>query len=254
MPRAPFIVTGLVVVAALTRAVALATEPDPFATSAAAVLAVSYLVFGNVTAAGLLVAKGPWARRVGLLITAGSLVLAVVQPLTTAAVVALIPAGLALAALAGPWLTRRWLRLLPSADGPPPTAVAALVALLILPAWIAVARADGLERPDWLLVAAAIVLAAGMVRALPVALWSARILLPAAGIAAGVLDGMPRGPIVAGGAIVAAALAWAPSVGRSVTPLIREPSPSVSVPPELVDPEILAEAGYDDRGRPREQS
>ena len=52
MPRAPFVVTAVFVAAALSRAVALAAEPEPFATSSAAILAVSYLVFANIGATG----------------------------------------------------------------------------------------------------------------------------------------------------------------------------------------------------------
>jgi hypothetical protein len=250
MPRAPFLIAAAVVAAALARAAGLLLDPDPFSAGSAAVIAAWFAVFGLITVTGFLVARARWARVAGLVLVAASLALGLVVPLGPLGWIALVAAGIALAGLAGPWPTRRWLRLLPSAQGPPPSAVALVLGLLGLPAIVALARPDGLGAADWIVVAAAPLLSWAVSRALAAGLWLVRLALPAAAAVAGIAAGLPGGPIVAAAGIALSALAWTPSVARSVSPLIPERVPAVPVPPELVSPDVLRAAGYDERGRP----
>jgi len=254
MPRAPFIITAAVVVAALGRAVALTVAPDPFGPGPAAVLAAWFALGGVVTAAGLLIARARWARVAAVSLCSASLALGLVHPLDGPGLAILVVAGIGLGGAAGPWLTRGWLRLLPSADGPPPMAVALVLGLLSLPAIIAAARPESLGVIDWMLAVTALAAGIGLSRALPAAVWSTRLVVPALALIAVVVDGLPGGPPIGAAGIGLAGLAWTGAVGRSVSPLVAERSRGVPMPPELVDPQILRAAGYDDRGRPLEET
>jgi hypothetical protein len=249
MPRAPFVVTAVLLLAALGRAADLLLDPDPFAAGPAAVLAASTAAGSLIAATGILVARGRWARNAGLVIAGGSLALGAVLPLDPISGVVLAAAGAALAGLAGPWLVRGWLRRLPSADGPPSAAVALVLGLLAFPALIALSRPSGLGALDWALVAATPVLGWALGRGSTAALWLIRLVLPATAIAAGISAGLPGGPVIALAGVAAGVTAWAGAVSRAVSPLIPERVPAVPFPPELVPGDILRAAGFDQRGR-----
>ena len=112
----------------------------------------------------------------------------------------------------------------------------------------------GQPRPpwlDWVLAASGPTLAWLVSRAAPVGVWATRVGLPITALGAGVGAGLPAGVAPAAAGVLLAGLAWTRPVSRSVWPLTSEPVPAVPIPPELVAPEILRSAGYDDRGRPR---
>ncbi|NNC92013.1 MAG: hypothetical protein HKN80_05940, partial [Acidimicrobiia bacterium] len=103
-------------------------------------------------------------------------------------------------------------------------------------------------------VAGVVALATGwaFARALRVGLWSARVLVPTALIGAAVASSIPGLLVGLALAMTCIALAWSNPVNRAVTPLLAT-APGVAIPPELVPPDLLARAGYDDRGRPVER-
>lgn len=249
MPRAPFAVTALLVLAAVGRSAELLLDPDPFAAGPAVVLAASMTAGALIAATGILVARGRWARTAGLVVAAAALGLGAVEPLDPAGIVLLAASGVALAGLAGPWLARGWLRHLPSADGPPAAAVALVLGLMALPGLVALSRPAGLGALDWALVAAAPVLGWALGRGHPAALWAIRLALPALALAAGIAAGLPGGPVIAVAGLAAGGAAWIGAVSRSVSPLTPERVPAVPFPPELVPGDVLRAAGFDERGR-----
>ncbi len=253
MPIAPFIVSGVVIAATTVRAVGLAADPEPFAAGPGAVMAVSFLVFGLIATTGLLVSRGPWARVLSIVVVATSLGLGAVIPLDAGAWAALATAGIAVTATTGPWLSRRWLRRLPPADGPPALAVGLVLALVGAPFVVAVARPSGLAAADWALVALTPSFGWLVSRASPVGLWLTRLALPIASATAGLLAGLPGGVVVAATGLALTAVAWTPTIARSVTPLTPERVPRVPIPPEMVASGLLESAGFDDRGRPLER-
>jgi len=254
VPLIPFIVSALVVASAALSAVGLAMDGDPFAGAPAAVLAVSLVVHALIATTGLLVARSRWARRHDLGVVGASLAIGLVVPLDGWSLAASLAAGGALALLAGPWLRRGWIRHLPSTDGPPTQAIVLVIGLLALPAVAAVSSPMDLTAWSWVLVGVAVVLALGLSRASIAALWASRLIVPALGAAAGLSEGIPGGPVIAATAIALGAVAWTREVGLSVAPLDPRKERPVPTPPELMDPSILEAAGYDDRGRPLEDS
>jgi hypothetical protein len=245
------VVAGTVAAAALIWAGRLAADPRPYAAGPGAVLAASLAGLGLLCVVGILIARARWARPLALGLSGVALLLGAVSPLGPVTIAGIVLGGLALTAAAGPWLGS-WLRRLPSAEGPSALAVGTIFALLGLPAWTALVRSDGFGAVDWLLVAAGPILALGISRAAAAALWGARLGLPILAAAALLADGLPSGLLVAAGAVACAALAWRGRLRTEVSPLI-ERRPPVPFPPELVSPDLLRAAGFDDGGRPREE-
>jgi hypothetical protein len=245
------LVAATVVAASLTWAVRMALDPDPFASDAAGVIAVTSATLALVAATGILVARGRWSRWLATGLVVLWLGLAATMPLDGLGVAALASAGVAATGLAGPWLGG-WLRRLPSADGPEPLVVAVVLGILALPIAVALALYDGLTAAAWVLVGASGVVGWLVSRASLTGLWSARIGLPAIGIWVGSSADLPGGIIAAAAAMAAGAAAWIRPVRLAVDPLSPPPVERVPFPPELVPPEILEAAGYDDRGAPRD--
>lgn len=249
--RLPFVVAALVAASSLLWALHLAGDPEPFAAGPGAVLAVSLAALSVVCGAGILIARARWSRLLAVGLAAGSLTLGAVTPLDPMVVCGVVFGGLALASAAGPWL-RGWLRQLPAAQGPPPAAVGAVFGLALLPAWTAVVKPHGLGIVDWMFVGIAPVLAWGLSRGSAPALWAVRIAVPSLAVAAAVVDPLPAGILIAAAAALPAGLAWRNDVLLAVSPVAARHAPPVPFPPELVDPEMLRAAGFDDSGRPLE--
>jgi hypothetical protein len=249
MPRSTLLITAALPAAAVARAIDLAIDSSPLATDAGAVLAIGMVVLAIVASVGLVVARSRWARLLGLALGGLSLGLATVMDLDPSGWTALVLSTLAVLGLSGPWLTRGWLRHLPSATGPPPVAVAVVLGLLALPVVAALAGPGGLSSAAWVVVGLSTATAWGLSRALTPALWAARIAVPVAALGAGLIS-LPGGLaiIAAGGATTLGA--WQRDVALAVSPLIQRGNPPVPVPPELVPPDLLEAAGFDDRGRP----
>ncbi|MDX1690112.1 MAG: hypothetical protein R3290_03710 [Acidimicrobiia bacterium] len=252
MRRTVLAVTATLVAAALGWTVRLALDPEPFAGDSAAVLAVGGGVLALVAVTGIVMARGRWARWTAASLVALWLGLAAAMPLDAGGGAVLALTAMAGTAVAGPWLDR-WLRRLPSADGPEPLVVATVVGIAALPLVVALTRPGGLSPAAWTLVAVATVTAWTLARALRLGLWSARVALPLAGGWAAVDGGVPGGIVIGAVAVVLTLAAWRRAVRLAVDPLLPPPVERVPHPPELVPPDILEAAGYDDRGAPLEE-
>ncbi len=121
--------------------------------------------------------------------------------------------------------------------------------LAAAPGLLAVSSPGGIEVVHWVAALVALATAWAFARALRVGLWSARVLVPIVLIGAAAASSLPGLLLGLAAAIACVALAWSSPVNRAVTPLLATAA-GVAVPPELVPPDLLAKAGYDDRGRP----
>lgn len=247
MPPTISLIAAVAVAAPLVWAVHLAIDPDPFASAPAAVIAVSLAVASVVIGTGILISRTRWARPATAGLGMAGLAVGIVTPLDGLSVAAIVVSGLAVAGATGPWMTA-WLRKLPAAEAPPRVAALAMVAPALVPATVAGFRFEGLSGFDWALIAVAIAATLGISRAWMPGLWVARIGLPLAGIGTGLAAGLPEGPFIVAVSILASVPSWATTTVHSVQPLVPARG-SVTIPPELADPGLLAAAGYDDRGR-----
>ncbi len=218
--------------------------------SVAAILAVDAILVSVVCVAGLLIARGRWARwlAIGLLLAELALLPALPRDGWTFACGAIAVA--AVAGLAGPWWSR-WLRHHPSADGPPAPALALMLGLLILPAAAALSAPGGSRPAHLVLAVAAPALAWWIGRAHPGGLWTARLALPIAGAVAVASSPLAGGIGLAVVVMTLTVLAWHPQTRLAVVPLAPSRVPSYRIPPELAPPEVLEAAGLDRRGRRR---
>lgn len=243
-----FLAAGMVLLSGATWAVALVADPDPFDPGAAALLAVSVVIVAATASLGMVLAHGRWARILGLGVLAGEAVLAAVMGLSWWIGPALLATVAGVFLLAGPWLDS-FLRRLPPADPPARTAVGLALGLLFVPAAVAVSAPGGIGAFQWAAGLTAVLTAWAYSRALSVGLWSARVVVPALLVAAAFAS-PPWGTVglmAVAGAVLG--LAWMPSTSRAANPLVPSAA-GVAVPPELVPSDLLAQAGYDERGRP----
>lgn len=250
-PPMGFIVAASVLLAGIAGSVRLLAAPDRFADGSAALIAISLMLASAVVAVGLVLVRGRWARRLGLGLIVGQLVLALVLELNPAGWVALTASAVSLALLLGPWLDG-FLRQLPVAEPLPPASMLLAIGLVFVPAGLGLSVPAGPRASHWVAAGMALVVAWGYSRALAAGLWGARLAVPAA-LATAAFQSPPAGAalLVALGAGTLA-LAWSPGGTQAVRPLIPA-ARGITVPPELVPPGLLAEAGYDDRGRPRKK-
>lgn len=198
----------------------IATTPDePFATDAAVLVAVGLLMFSVISAAGLLVPRGRWARNLARGLLAVEAGLALATPLRGWAIAALVATGLGIIGIQGRWFDG-WLRRLPAADGPGLKTMGLILGCLALVPAIGLASPSGVVIRQGLLGAAGIVIAWGYSKAKMWGLWSARILLaPLAVVAA--LDAPPAGAallLVLGGGLTW--LAWSREARLAISPLM----------------------------------
>ena len=246
--RAGFLVAAILLASGFVWAARLFLSPDNLSNSSAALLALAVLGAVAVAALGIVLSHGQWARRFGYAVLAGQIALLVTMDFDGFGWVALVVTAAALLATTGPWLDR-FLRQLPPADGPPAEAVLLALGLLVTPAADAVAAPAGLTAWHWSAAIATAVVAWSYSQAHVAGLWSARLAVPVVLLVAG-LASPPGGLVLL--LVVAAglsALAWTGGAVRAVTPLQPQPADGVAVPPELVPADLLARAGYDERGR-----
>jgi hypothetical protein len=243
-----FIASGSVMLAGFVWGLRLISAPGPFADSSGALLAIGLVVVSAVSSLGMILSRGRWARRLGVAVLATEVVLALVMDLDQWGVIALAATLPAIGLVAGPWLDG-FLRRLPPSEPIPPAAVALGLGLLAVPGLLALSSPGGIEVIHWVVAVLALATAWAFARALRVGLWSARVVIPIALVGAA-LASSPRGLLLGLAlAVTCAVLAWSEPVDRAVTPLLATAA-GVAVPPELVPPDLLAKAGYDDRGRP----
>jgi hypothetical protein len=248
--RSPFVICAVFTASAAGWSARLILDPRPFDPAAGALLAADLALLAVVAVAGLLVARGRWARTLAVVESTVWLILASIMPLDGPGVALTLVAGVSLAGTAGPWLTRGWLRLRPSADGPPASAVTVMLGLLAVPGVVAVVGSLG--PLDWAFAAFAVVGAWGLGRGFTAALWALRTVCGPLAVTAGVASGMPRGLVSALWGLALAAASWRTDLALAVNPVAGPAPRRVPIPPELAPPEILEAAGYDDRGRPKE--
>jgi hypothetical protein len=222
MPSSPHVSAALVSVAAASLAVHLATGPSPFAPSSATVVAIGAMLFAIITAVGLVLVRGRWARYLGLVVAGGSVVVAATADDLGPWEIAAIVAGLAaVGTLAGRWLDV-WIRARPSATGPDPKAVLLLLGLLGLVPVAGLVCPSGLDTAHGALGAAGVLLAWGYGKAQVWALWAARLVLPVVVVLAALAAPWPGAvAIVAYGAGLTW-LAWQAEVRLAVQPLMDQ--------------------------------
>lgn len=249
MPAAPLIVALLVVLATAVGAAGLGISPAPLADGAAILATAGLVIAGLVAVAGVLLARSRWSRWLAAGVAATWVGIGTTQSsrwgMATAAV-----AAVALAGVAGPWLAR-WLRRRPTADGPPPAAVVALLGLVATPAALALALADGVPAAGWMLGVWSPVAALAIGRAWPGALAIGRVLHPLVAAACGVLLPLPGMAVALGSAAVVSGATWRRDVAVAIAPVVPVTGAAVRFPPELTPPEILEAAGLDETGRRR---
>ena len=248
MQRSPVVIAASVVLASLAWALTLVFGSGPLADSAAALLAVDQLVVGTVVGVGIVLARGRWTRRVAVLLLGGQALLGIVVNADGWWIGAVATTAIGIAAVAGPWLGG-WLRKLPRADGPPPRAIIMNLGLIALPSLVAVTGFAGVPVAGWLLSSFALAAAWAYSQAWLPALWVVRVALPFLGIAAAAA--LPWwGALVLGLAVTAlTALAWSPEVRQATLSPAAIPVDLVPIPPELTPPQVLEEAGFDNRGK-----
>lgn len=246
VPAAPLVVALLVAAAAVSGAILLALTPDPFATSSAALLTGGLGLLTLITVAGLLLARGRWARRLGVVLAIAWMVVGTAID-TLWGLVLVVLAAIALAGLSGPWLGR-WLRRLPTADGAPPAVVLALLSLVGTPAALAGSSPGGSGIAAWVFSGWSCLLALALARMLPGSLGAARVVHPIAAVATAVVLGLPGAVAALLSGSTVALLVWRREVAVAVVPVV----PTMTVhrlPPELAPPSVLAAAGADESGR-----
>lgn len=230
MTRGPYLIAAATVLTPAAWAIHLAIDPDPFAADSAAVIAAGLAVFGLIAAAGLLLARGQWTRRLAFGVVIASLLLAVVTGPGAWYYIGLALGAAALAGLSGPWL-KGWIRQLPGASGPPPAAMTlALGSLALVPA-VGVASPSGLEAAHGVLGGAGLLLGWAYSRAQLWALWALRLALPVVAIPALFVSPWPGAVLL--GLVVGAltVLAWTKDARLAVDPLLdRLPGPRVASP------------------------
>ena len=243
-----FVAAGMVLLSGALWGVRLIFQPEPLSDGAGALVAITMIVMAAVAALGLVLARGRWARRLGGAVVVAQLALAVGLEGTVLGWVALGGTALALILLGGPWLDS-FLRRLPPANPPPAAAVTLALGLLAVPGLLGLSAPGGVAWIHWVAALGAMTTGWAFSRALALGLWSARLLVPGLVVAAG-FRSPPAGLTgLLALAVAIAALAWSPAATRAVHPLVPQ-ADGVAVPPQLVPSDLLARAGYDERGRP----
>ena len=249
MQRSPLVIAVTVVLAAVAWSLVLAFGSGPLADAPAALLAADQAIIGTVIGVGMVLSRGRWTRRAALVLLGGQAVLGVFFKADGWWIGAVLMTAAGIAAVTGPWLGG-WLRKLPRADGPPPRAVVMNLALLGLPALVAVTAPQYVPPAGWLLSGFALAIAWGYSRAWLPAIWVIRLALPVLGIGAAAFLTWPAALVLGSGVAALTALAWSPDVRRATLSPTALPVQLVPIPPELAPQEVLEAAGLDDRGKP----
>lgn len=232
-------------------AVRLILAPGPFAASSGTLLGLDLLVVSVAAAGGMVMSRGRWARNLGWLVVVAELVLAAVMDLDAWGWVALGATLATVVLLSGPWLSG-FLRQLPPAEAPPLAAVFLALGLLVIPGVVAVSAPAGLEPIHWTAAGVSTICAWSYSRAHQLGLWAARMLVPLLLFLASASLSPPGWGVLIAGGLVVLALAWSRPASQAIYALVPTTT-GVAVPPELVPAEVLAAAGYDERGRKREE-
>ena len=254
MPPAPLVVSVLLGVSATTGMVGFALDPAPFSGPSALLIAFGLGWLTIVAVSGVLLGRGRWSRWMTLIVAGLWFSQATARPLSGPAAITIGTAVAAAAVSAGPWLGS-WLRRRPAANAPPPAAVVLLLLLASTPALIGFSAVGGSPgTTGWALSAWSWALAFGLARASPMTLWTGRLGHVPVSVAGGLVLGLPAVAAVLTKAAIETLLLWRRELHRAVTVPVGEGTTLAPIPPELVDPAMMEAAGFDDSGRPLEDS
>jgi MFS family permease len=238
--------TATPLLTALVWTVALVVRSEPFSPASALLLGVGLLATATVATVGMIVVGGRWAHRLGLASLVMSVALAIARDIDFAWVVGTVATVIALMGLLSPTVTST-IRKLPSASGPPPTAIAPPILLLITPALLGFV---GNEATPWalLLVGLSAPNAAFLYsRVIPGGLLVIRLVWPVMTLALTPVLGWIAGAVAAALAIAVGVTAWDSSVKASYHPP-REEGTTLRMPTELTPREVLDAAQIDEKG------
>ena len=160
------IAVSLVAGAALWSLAVVTHQGEPFGTDSAVLLTIGLLMFALISAVGLLLPRGRWARNLAKGILALEILLALAIPLDGWSVAALVATAVGIVGVQGRWLDG-WLRRLPAAEGPSLEAMLFLLGTLALTPAIALASPSGVEIRQGLLAATGLLAAWGIQQGSP---------------------------------------------------------------------------------------
>ena len=248
-----FVAPALLLAAAgIAWAIRLVFGTSALAQDAAGLGAAGLVLLHTVFAVGATLATSRWVATGATLLLGVDLLLANTLDVDVAWWVAVVAMSAAVILL---WRRRNVEAMAGSVrpDRVPPPATALAISLASLPLLVSGTRPDGVNLAGWILAIFGVIVGWAYMRALIPALWAARIVLPALGIWATI--GLEIGPAIAAlaGVAIVVGLAWTPQALRAARPLTEQVAP-VPILPEMVPPELLGQAGFDHRGRPRRES
>lgn len=237
-PMVPYLIAALLALSGFGWAVHLAIDPEPFAASSAAAIAVGLIIFTLIAVAGILLVRARWMRGVALAVIAVGFPVGIITGFDAWAFLA---GGFSLAAvigLVGPWLDV-WLRRRPTPDGPGAKATLLVLGTLALIPLVGFAAPRGLETAHVVLAVAGGVLAWTYTRARRWALWGLRFLLPILVIWAGLSSPRPGALLLAFWGTMLVWLAWSREAARAVA----GPPPPLPAPRPRRNPAGSPEGG-----------
>jgi hypothetical protein len=242
----------LLIVGAAAWAWRLAFESGPWPQSAATLIAAEIVLMTTIVVVALVLSPLPWVRNTATVLVAGELALAMALDTSPAWWVAVVTSTIGTILLWRPGLTEA-IEQGVRPDRVPARATALAIGLALLPGVVGVLGYDGVTVGGWVLAGAALVLAWAYMRALPIALWTVRLVLAPLSIWAAIGLDPVAGVALVGATLVLVGLAWTSDARNAVSPLAPERGKPVPLLPEMVPGEILESAGFDQRGRPRKK-
>lgn len=250
VPAAPLVIALLVTAATVTGAVVVALDPAPWSPSSALLLAAGMALATVTAVAGILLARGRWAGRLGALLAITWIATGALLDSPLGIVVVMLAAA-SLTATTGPWLGR-WLRRLPTVGGVPAAAVVVLLTLVVTPAALSLAGPDEVAAAGWGFAAWSWLVALVLARAVPGSLLLVRWLHPVVAAAVAIAVHFPVAVVPIASAVIVVVLAWRRDLALALAPVVPTSGGVLRLPPELAPLEVLEAAGADQSGRRKE--
>lgn len=234
--------------AALVWVIALLFDSGPLPAHSVLLTGTGLLAISTTGAVGLVVAGARWAYWLAVASVAATLVIAALRTVDPVWWLGLVSSAGTAALLFLPVITGR-IRKLPSASGPPPTAVIPPLPLLAAPLLVGLTSMNAPATPALVVGLSAPLFAYLYIRVIPGGLWGVRLVWPLFALGLSPMLGVPAGVMAALVAVTVAGFAWRPEVKASYHPP-REVGSTFPIPPEMTPPEVLDAAGIDEKGRP----
>jgi hypothetical protein len=250
MPLGPATAAAIVIASSVAFGTRLASAPTALSPLAAAVATASLTILSLAAIAGLLLARGRWARWTCIGLPLGWLVVGIVDGLAAPWIIAGVAAGIGVAVAAGPG-SRGWVRTLPSTHGAPPAATVLLLSLLAFPVAVALVDHSALSTLSLVAVASSVLAALLYSRGGVAMVFAMRVLVVVAAVTAFLGAPFPGSVLVAVVGISMTGLTWARSVMNAAAPVIPVAGSGYRIPAELAPGDILNAAGLDEHGRKR---